>query len=100
MKDHSVLRRFILMVPDKFYKIRTHLSDVIGYESRRRRGSLRLAEGIKLHGAEEVQCHLADLVRCLRRQESQQDTGHDFNSNQHGIPSQDSQSFDGFSQDF
>lgn len=78
--------RPFLGMADRFCKSDSHLPDVIGTEGGGHWNTFCLAEGIVLHGADEVDQHLGDLDRSAFRQKTKKDHHKDFNKDQQGIP--------------
>ena len=80
------MRRPFLGMADRFCNSDTYLPQVIGTEGGGHWNAFCLAEGIVLHGADEVDQYLSDLDRSAFRQKTKKDHYKDFNKDQQGIP--------------
>lgn len=85
---------------DELREIRADLADMIRHERRSRRHAFHLAIRIELHRADEVQRHLADLVRPRSRHESKEDDCKHLKRNQERVPAQEVHALDGLAHPF
>ncbi len=75
-----------VFVPHILGQVGADLTEVVRDKGRGCRNPLHLAEGVELHGTDEIQYHLHNLVRGLGRQTAQQKYDNGLKQSQQGIP--------------
>lgn len=79
---------------------RSDLADMVRHERRSRRHAFHLAIRIELHRADEVQRHLADLVRPRSRHEGKKDNSTHLECDEERVPAQEVHALDGLAHPF
>ena len=76
----------MIVIPDGLHKIASCLTDMVGDKDRSHRNALVLPKGVKTHGTDKIQSHLADLIRPGGGHDSQQDCHGNFQADHKSIP--------------
>lgn len=90
----------VFRMPDELREIRADLADMVRYECRGGRHAFHLAIRIELHRANEVQRHLADLVRPRSRHEGKKDDSTHLECDEERVPAQEVHALDGLAHPF
>lgn len=90
----------VFRMPDELREIRADLADMVRHECRGGRHAFHLAIRIELHRADEVQRHLADLVRPRSRHEGKKDDSTHLECDEERVPAQEVHALDGLAHPF
>ena len=82
-------------MPHRLGKEDAHLTHMVGTEGGGHGDALGSAEGVILHGADEIDHHLGDGKGGAFGKQAQENNGHHFHHNKEGIPTHPAQLFHG-----
>ncbi len=82
-------------MPHRLGEKDTHLAHMVGAEGGGHGDALGFAEGVILHGADEIDHHLGDGKGGAFGKQAQENNGHHFHQNKEGIPTHPAQLFHG-----
>lgn len=100
MHLHLAAQPMVFRMPDELREIRSDLADVVRHERRSRRHAFHLAIRIELHRADEVERHLADLIRPRSRHEGKKDNSTHLECDEERVPAQEVHALDGLAHPF